>query len=137
MAEGNSAVSPDFKHQPLRVLASDYQEPTFCTTQNVANHRQSAWSGTHASRQPNFSSRIPSLLRKESRRCERFHCWRCRPHLLSHIPQFAFILACYSGWHSGAHQAYSKQAVGSRSATHLAAEGMRCNDCPIYHSADK
>src|SRR6218665_4068892 len=55
MAEGNSAVSPDFKHQSLRVLASDYQEPTFCTTQNVANHRQSAWSGTHASRQPNFS----------------------------------------------------------------------------------
>src|SRR6218665_596901 len=38
---------------------------------------------------------------------------------------------------AGAHQAYSKQAVSSRSATHLAAEGMRCNDCPIYHSADK
>jgi len=32
---------------------------------------------------------------------------------------------------------YSKQAVSSRSATHLAAEGMRRNDCPIYHSADK
>src|SRR6218665_1291424 len=58
-------------------------------------------------------------------------CELCRP--VSGPPGRRALRSSVTG-HSGAHQAYSKQAVSSRSATHLAAEGMRCNDYPIYHS---